>query len=87
MSGQEGLAVFQRCVTSSDGCAPAEERIDWEDFFLTHDPMIRHVVADYAARRADVEDLHQEVRKELARKLPGFRSLTRPSRQRSPAGY
>ncbi len=56
----------------SVGCAPAAERIDWEGFFLVHDPMIRHVVAHYAARRADVDDLHQEVRKKLARKLPGF---------------
>jgi len=54
------------------GAASAGEIEAWEAFFLEHDPMIRQLVSRYTGRRAEYDDVYQEVWMSLARELSSF---------------
>ena len=72
MSDVEQFTLIRSFLAAPYGCASAEEKIAWEAFFRTHDAMIKGVVRKYTSPWAELDDLIQEVRKALVRKLPGF---------------
>jgi RNA polymerase sigma factor (sigma-70 family) len=73
LSESEWIVLVTSFLKAGDGMAAADERLAWEDFYHTYDPIIRSRIRRIHSEWNLVNDLSQEVWAVLVKRLPRLR--------------